>query len=84
MAVFGVILVLIFPHLDGLQTRITPNTDTLGSIDLLKKNTKIRTKSVYDTVSEFYTGLAEIYFDEYNDISDTKRKNMGANMILLI
>ena len=32
LSIFGVILVRIFPHLDWLQTRITPNTDNFYAV----------------------------------------------------
>ena len=43
--------------------------------------------NVYDTASKLYNDLLEIYFDEYNDLSDVKRKKMDpkynpANLIL--
>ena len=31
---------------------------------------------MYDTASELYNELLEIYFDEYNKLSDAKRKNI--------
>ena len=33
--VFGVILVRIFPHLDWIRTRITPNTDTFYAVNVI-------------------------------------------------
>ena len=33
VSVFGVILVFIFPHLDWMRTRITPNTDTYYAVN---------------------------------------------------
>ena len=31
---------------------------------------------MYDTASELYNKLLETYFDEYNELSDAKRKNI--------
>ena len=44
---------------------------------------------VYNTTSELYNELLEIYFDEYGNFSDAKRKKMGskynpANLIHMI
>ena len=37
---------------------------------------KKKKKNVYDAASESYNELLETYFDEYNELSDAKRKNI--------
>ena len=41
-----------------------------------KKNQKEKKINVYDAASELYNELWETYFDEYNELSDAKRKNI--------
>ena len=42
------------------------------------KKTKTRKIIMYHKASELHSELVEIYFYEYNDFSDTKRKNMNS------
>ena len=49
-----------------------------GKLTELKtqKEKKKEKTNVYDTVSELYNDLLEIYFDQYYDLSDVKRSKI--------
>ena len=41
--------------------------------DKMKKKKMKKKINVYDTVSGLYNNFIEIYYDEYNDLSDAKK-----------
>ena len=41
-----------------------------------EKRKKKKKTNVYDTSSELYNDFLEIYYDEYNELSDNKRNKM--------
>ena len=44
-----------------------------------KEKTKTKKINVYDVASELYNEMLETCFDEYNELSDAKRKNIKLN-----
>ena len=55
------------------QDNFSDDSDIFNKLKHKKKKHK-KVTNVYNTVSELYNDLLEIYFDEYNELLDAKRK----------
>ena len=60
------------------------NIDKFNKLKPKKKRNKAKKANVFDTASELYNDLLEIYFYKYKALSDAKIESLVINMRLLI